>query len=82
MTEPRTACPACASPDTESLMTIPAMPVHVGVLWNTRESAVGCDQAEMALTLCSHFGRARGTRLPTMWPPFCIFTERERLPDA
>ena len=38
------------------VMTIPAMPVHVGLLWNTRESAVGCDQAEMALTLRSHCG--------------------------
>lgn len=56
MSDPRRACPACAFPDTETLMTIPAMPVHVGLLWTTRESAEGCDQAEMALTMCPHCG--------------------------
>lgn len=37
-------------------MTIPAMPVHVGLLWTTREAATGCARAEMALWLCAHCG--------------------------
>ena len=37
-------------------MTIPAMPVHVGLLWTTREAARGCDKAEMVLSLCAHCG--------------------------
>ncbi|GJM38799.1 MAG: SAM-dependent methyltransferase [Acidimicrobiales bacterium] len=49
-------CPACGSANTESLMTIPAMPVHVGLLWTSRDAATGCDQAEMALSLCAHCG--------------------------
>jgi len=32
------------------------MPVHVGLLWSTREAAQSCDKAEMALSLCSHCG--------------------------
>lgn len=50
------ACPACASCETESLLTIPAMPVHVGLLWTSRDAATGCAQAAMELTLCRHCG--------------------------
>lgn len=37
-------------------MTIPAMPVHVGLLWTTQDAARGCEKAEMRLSLCSHCG--------------------------
>lgn len=37
-------------------MTIPAMPVHVGLLWTTQEAARGCEKAEMRLSLCRHCG--------------------------
>ncbi len=37
-------------------MVIESMPVHVGLLWTTREAAIGCSQAEMALSLCGHCG--------------------------
>jgi methyltransferase family protein/C-methyltransferase-like protein len=49
-------CPACRSSAAETLMVIPAMPVHVGLLWTTREAAIGCDRGEMSLTLCRHCG--------------------------
>ncbi|MEQ8841219.1 MAG: class I SAM-dependent methyltransferase [Acidimicrobiales bacterium] len=51
-----TNCPACGSAETESLMSIPAMPVHVGLLWTSRESARGAETAEMSLSLCGHCG--------------------------
>ena len=37
-------------------MSIPAMPVHVGLLWDDRDAARACAQAPMDLTLCSHCG--------------------------
>jgi len=56
MPHPPESCPACRSTQTEVLMTIPAMPVHVGLLWTTQEAARACDKAEMALSLCAHCG--------------------------
>ncbi len=52
-TENTPDCPACGSSATETLLTIASMPVHVGLLWTTREAATQCAQGEMSLALCA-----------------------------
>jgi hypothetical protein len=49
-------CPACASASTETLLSIPGIPVHVGLLWHSAEDARSCAKADMELALCGHCG--------------------------
>lgn len=50
------ACPACLSTDTEVVLELPPVPVHVGLLWPTAEEAALCPRGNMRLALCEGCG--------------------------
>jgi SAM-dependent methyltransferase len=45
-------CPACGSADTHDLLTVPGVPVHIGALWPTAESARACPRGDLTLVHC------------------------------
>lgn len=49
-------CPACGSEETTIAAEIPGIPVHVGVLWPTTDSAKGCPRGDMRLVFCRACG--------------------------
>ena len=51
-----TACPSCGSKDTTLAATVSGMPVHVGVLWPSADSARACPRGDMELVFCHSCG--------------------------
>lgn len=45
-------CPVCESPETQELVTIPAMPVYCNVLWPGTEAAREAARGDLALRVC------------------------------
>jgi SAM-dependent methyltransferase len=56
LTENIQSCPICASEDLEVFLEIEAAPVHVGVVWESAESAAGCPRGDIHLAFCRHCG--------------------------
>jgi len=55
MTHERT-CPACFAPGYEVFLEIAGAPVHVGVVWETREAALACPRGDIHLAFCRRCG--------------------------
>lgn len=49
-------CPACQSIRTEVVLSLPPVPIHVGLLWPTKAEAVACPRGGMRLALCDQCG--------------------------
>lgn len=49
-------CPACGSAGYTVFLEIEQAPVHVGVVWETREAALGCARGDIHLAFCRHCG--------------------------
>lgn len=54
-------CVSCGSANLASVVRIEELPVHVGVLWPTREAATACPVGEMHLGFCSSCGLLTNT---------------------
>ncbi len=54
-------CPACAATTLSEVMVIEDLPVHVGVLWDTPESARNCATGLLRLEFCDHCGLLTNT---------------------
>jgi len=50
------ACPALAGEDAEAFLEVPAVPVHVGVLWPSADAARDCPRGAIRLALGRHSG--------------------------
>jgi len=48
----RAACPVCGNARTIEMVRIAGMPLHANLLWDSRESAVGCPKGDIHLTGC------------------------------
>jgi Methyltransferase domain/C-methyltransferase C-terminal domain len=49
-------CPICGSGDLEVFLEIESAPVHVGVVWESAESAAQCPRGDIHLAFCRHCG--------------------------
>jgi len=47
-------CPACNSPDIKILFTIPNVPVHCNLLWETRDEALNAPRSDITLGFCEN----------------------------
>ena len=50
------SCPACSSTETEQLLSLDPIPIHVGLLWATPEAASACRRGEFRLRICTDCG--------------------------
>ena len=49
-------CPVCASADIAFFCDIPHVPVHVGLLWQSRDAALTCSRGDIRLMFCHQCG--------------------------
>lgn len=49
-------CTVCNSQDLEEVLSIPNVPAHCNLLWDSREEAVNCPKGTITLTFCHHCG--------------------------
>ncbi|MCD6288844.1 MAG: methyltransferase domain-containing protein [Candidatus Hydrogenedentes bacterium] len=56
-----TSCPACMSTRLVRFFDMPDVPVHVGVQWPDRESALGCPRGSVRLAFCQSCGCVTNT---------------------
>lgn len=49
-------CPLCDNPATSLFLSLEQVPVHIGVLWNSREDALACPKGRIDLRYCRRCG--------------------------
>lgn len=49
-------CAACGLAQAEVVLSLPPVPIHVGLLWKTAQAAQACPKGGMRLALCEHCG--------------------------
>src|SRR4051794_27548172 len=50
------SCPLCLSADTIDFFEVKAMPLFIGVQWDTAEEAAACNRGDIRLVCCRHCG--------------------------
>lgn len=50
------SCPVCQSQSLRQVITIPSVPAHCCILWNTQQEAVNCPKGDIHLTFCDECG--------------------------
>ncbi|MEM7235942.1 MAG: class I SAM-dependent methyltransferase, partial [Planctomycetota bacterium] len=49
-------CPVCSSDDSEAFFSFQQAPTHIGILWPSREAALGCKKGDIELHFCKRCG--------------------------
>lgn len=49
-------CPVCSSSPFLIFYKVSSVPVHIGILWNSREGALNCPKGDIELAYCSNCG--------------------------